>query len=56
MNMSLFTFVTQTAQTGSDADLSIDLTPDGTGHSAAAKDSVELLGDPDEGGPAAQLL
>ncbi len=33
------------------------LKQDRTGHSAVvAEDSVELLGDPDEGGPAAQLL
>lgn len=42
------------SQTGSVADLSFHLKQD---HSAVvAEDSVELLGDPDEGGPAAQLL
>lgn len=45
------------SQTGSVADLSFHLKQGGAGHSAVvAEDSVELLGDPDEGGPATQLL
>lgn len=45
------------SQTGSVADLAFDLKQDRAGRSAVvAEDGVELLGDPDEGGPAAQLL
>lgn len=45
------------SQTGSDADLSFNLKPDlAVRLAVVAENSVELLGDPDEGGPAAQLL
>lgn len=45
------------SQTGSVADLSFNLKPDlAVRLAVVAENSVELLGDPDEGGPAAQLL